>query len=376
MHYLDHSATTPVLPAALAAFEETARDCFGNPSSLHGAGLRAERALEAARAGVAAAMGAKPGEIIFTASGTEGDNLAVFGTARRRSGKGRIILTEAEHPAVFEPAAALAAEGYDVVRIPSPGGALDLAALETALTDDTLLVSVMMVSNETGAVNPVGRIRAMLDAAGSRAVYHIDAVQGFCRIPFTVRALGCDLLTVSGHKIGAPRGTAALFVREGLPLKPHILGGGQERGLRSGTENVAGAAAMAAAASAAQRTLREDTARLQELGNRLQSRLRDIPAVRIHRPERAAPHIWCLSMPGVNSETALHFLEQREIYLSAGSACNAKKRTYSRAHVDFGLREEELKSALRVSLAPSNTAEDIDALADGLAAAAEQLIPR
>lgn len=366
MHYLDHSATTPVSEAAMAAMVNALREIPGNPSSLHRLGIAAEQALTKARASLAAALGAEKEEILFTSSGSESNNLALFGVARRRAEKGRIILSAGEHPSVENPAAALEAEGYDVVRIPSKGGVLDLAALEDALNEKTLLVSIMMVNNETGAVNPVGKIKPLIEKKAPKALFHIDAVQGFCKIPFQVSALRCDLMTVSGHKIGAPRGIAALYVKKGTTLLPHILGGGQEKGLRSGTENVAGAAALAAAAEEGTKNVRENYRKLCELSETLLTRLRQIPGIHLHRPPAAAPHIVCLSLPGIKSETALHALEDREVYLSAGSACNAKKNSFSRAYVDFGMDRADLESALRVSLSPQNAKDDIDALCEGL----------
>ncbi len=255
MIYLDHTATTRVSPRAKEAFLE-ALGRFGNPSSLHPAGAEAAAELRRARETLARLLGCEPGEMVFTPSGSAANNLAIFGTVRGRHG--RVITTGAEHPSVYECVKECERQGCEAVFLPSKGGCLDLAALEAALTPDTLLVSAMLVNNETGGVSAVDRIAPLLRARAPRAKLHVDAVQGFMKLPFTVGRLGCDLLTVSAHKVGAPRGAAALYVKKGQQLRPLIFGGGQESGLLSGTENVAASAAFAAAAAERAERMEED----------------------------------------------------------------------------------------------------------------------
>lgn len=255
MIYLDHTATTRVSPRAKEAFLR-ALDRFGNPSSLHPAGAAAAAELRRARETLARLLGCEPGEVVFTPSGSAANNLAVFGTVRGRHG--RVIATGAEHPSVYECVKECERQGCEAVFLPSKGGCLDLAALEAALTPDTLLVSAMLVNNETGGVSAVDRIAPLLRARAPRAKLHVDAVQGFMKLPFTVGRLGCDLLTVSAHKVGAPRGAAALYIKKGQQLRPLVFGGGQESGLVSGTENVAAIAAFAAAADERAARMEED----------------------------------------------------------------------------------------------------------------------
>ena len=361
MIYLDHTATTKVTPRAKEAFL-TALEAFGNPSSLHPAGAEAAAVLRGAREEVSRLLGCEAAELIFTPSGSAANNLALFGVTGAR--RGRVITTAAEHPSVYECAKELAARGCEVVFLPSKGGVLDLMALAAALTPDTLLVSTMLVGNETGALSAVDEAARIVHERAPRARLHVDAVQGFGKIPFTVSQLGCDLLTVSAHKIGAPRGTAALYLRRGLRLRPLILGGGQESGLLSGTENVAGAAAFAAAARERRERMAEEYARVAALREQL---LPLLPGTaQVNTPVRGLPHILSLTLPGVRSETLLHFLEARGFCISAGSACSAKRKGPSRALLDFGLSPDEADSTVRISLGAENTGEEITALGAAL----------
>lgn len=359
--YLDHTATTRVSPRAKEAFLR-ALDRFGNPSSLHPAGAAAAAELRRARETLARLLGCEPGEVVFTPSGSAANNLAVFGTVRGRHG--RVIATGAEHPSVYECVKECERQGCEAVFLPSKGGCLDLAALEAALTPDTLLVSAMLVNNETGGVSAVDRIAPLLRARAPRAKLHVDAVQGFMKLPFTVGRLGCDLLTVSAHKVGAPRGAAALYIKKGQQLRPLVFGGGQESGLVSGTENVAAIAAFAAAADERAARMEEDYRAVAALRTAL---LPQLPgAARVNEPARGVPHILSLTLPGIRSETLLHFLEARGICVSAGSACSAHKKGPSRALLDFGLTVDEADSTLRISLGAENTPEELAALAAAL----------
>ena len=361
MIYLDHTATTRVSTRARAALLE-ALDRFGNPSSLHPAGYEAAAVLRQARGTLAKLLGCESGEVVFTPSGSAANNLAVFGTVQGR--KGRVITTGAEHPSVYECVRECERQGCEVVVLPSKKGGLDLAALEAALTPDTLLVSAMLVNNETGAVSAVDRIAPLLRTRAPRAKLHVDAVQGFLKLPFTVGQLGCDLLTVSAHKIDAPRGAAALYVKRGQRLRPLVFGGGQESGLLSGTENVAAIAAFAAAAVERSERMEQDYRTVAALRASLLPLLPE--AARVNNPARGLPHILSLTLPGVKSETLLHFLEARGICVSAGSACSAHKKGPSRALLDFGLSVDEADSTVRISLGAENTPEEMEALGAAL----------
>ena len=368
MIYLDHTATTRVTPRVRETFIKALLE-FGNPSSLHPVGQRAAAALRRARETLAEILGCKAEELFFLPSGSAANNLALFGTVGDR--RGRVITTGAEHPSVYECAQELKRRGCDMIFLPSKGGCLDLNALQKALTSDTLLVSVMLVNNETGAVSAVDAAAALVREHAPRAKVHVDAVQGFGKIPFSTGALGCDLLTISAHKLGAPRGSAALYVRRGLQLRPLIFGGGQEGGLISGTENVAGAVAFAEAALERKEHMAKDYAQVERLRAALFPLLPD--CARVNVPSRALPHILSLTLPGVRSETLLHFLEGKEICVSAGSACSAHKKGPSRALLDFGLTPDEADSTVRISLGWENTPQEMEQLGAALCLAATEL---
>ncbi len=364
-HYLDNSATTQVLPAvaekALAAMVEE----YGNPSSLHTRGFRARKLVEEARALVAARLGAQPEEVFFTSGGTEANNLALFGAAEARRHLGRrIVTTAAEHDSVLGPCGALERQGFEVVYVkPDSSGCLPEQALFDAVDGDTILVSVMLVNNETGAVFPVEAAARAIRRAKAPALIHVDAVQAFGKLPFTVKKLGADLLTLSGHKLHAPKGVGALYVKKGTRLLPQLLGGGQERSLRSGTESVP----LLCALGEAVRLLPPPQEALEQaaaLNALLRRRLGEIPGVRIHSPEEGLPHVLNFSTGRVRGETMLHFLAQRGVYVSSGSACGKAKPS----HVlqAMGLPRDQVETALRASFSRFSTQEDVEALAEGL----------
>ena len=328
--YLDNSATTAPSEGVIDAMTAAAR-CYGNPSSVHAAGLESAALLRSCRAEVAAAFGLRRSDdfhIIFTASGSEANNLAIRGTAlaKKRRISNRIITTDSEHPSVANTAASLAAEGFEVVKIPTRGGALDMAALERELDGGALMVSLMLVNNETGARYDVERAFRMAHAKNPEIVTHCDAVQGFMRIKFTPASLGADLVSVSAHKIHGPKGVGALCVAPGMirakRLAPVIYGGGQEEGFRSGTENLIDIAGFARACTEARENAERDAAHMDEL---YRHALDVLPAagVRLNLPTNAAGHIVSLTLPGIRSETMLHFLSEKGIFVSAGSACSS-----------------------------------------------------
>ena len=374
-HYLDNSATTQVLPAVAEKAVELMVKEFGNPSSLHTRGFQARKLLEEARAQVAGALGAQPEEITFTSGGTESNNLVLFGAAqaRRRLGN-KIVTTAAEHDSVLNPCRALEQQGFQVVYLkPDSTGRLSEEALAQAIDEKTILVSVMLVNNETGAVFPVEAAGKAIRRKKAPALLHTDAVQGFGKLPFTVKRLGVDLLTLSGHKIHAPKGIGALYVKKGVRVLPRTLGGGQERGLRSGTESVPLICALGEAVKQLP-PARETLERVGELNSLLRQHLAQLPQVTIHSPEEGLPYVLNFSAGRVRGETMLHFLAERGVYVSSGSACGRAKPS----HVleAMGLPKEQVESALRVSFSRFSTREDVEALAEGLKLGLETLAHR
>jgi len=372
MTYLDNSATTKPCPEAVAAITELLTEEWGNPSSQHELGRRAAHRLEDARRQAAAALGAEPERVFFTSGGTEADNWALFGAARRMAKRGNHIITTAvEHHAVLHPARELARQGFDVTYLtPDGNGFVSAEKLAAALTPDTILVSVMMVNNETGAVMPIAEMARATHRACPDAIFHTDAVQGFLKIPFRAKSLGADLISVSGHKIHASKGVGALYVRPGLPLPPLLFGGGQEKDFRSGTENLPAICGFGAACAAAYPTLRADLAEMARLRDLARERLAAVPGCVL--PARGdAPHIVLVSVPGVRSQGLINCLQSEEVYVSAGSAC-AKGR---RSHVltAMGLPNETVDGAVRVSLSRFTTEADIDRLAAAMADAVRAL---
>ena len=372
-HYLDNAATTPVRPEAAQAAVAAMTEGWGNPSSQYALGRQAAEAVKGWRADLAGALGCEPGEVFFTSCGSESDNWAILGAleANRRAGK-HILTTAVEHAAVLEPIKALERQGYEVTYLrPDRQGNIDPARAAAALRPDTALVSMMLVNNELGAVLPVRETARAIKKTGCPALLHCDAVQGFLKVPFTPRELGVDLLSVSGHKIHAPKGVGALYIRRGLKLPPLIRGGGQEGGYRSGTEATAQIAAFAAAARLGAASFREDAAHMAELRAYAVDRLaREVPEALV-LTQGGAPHILPLSLPGYKSEVVVRFLSDRGVYLSSGSACHRGKPSHVFAALK--LPKAQLDGALRVSFSYDTSQEDVDALIEGLKAAKEQL---
>lgn len=375
MHYLDNSATTQVCPEAAEAALYAMTQGFGNPSSTHTVGREAKKLLDRARADIAAALGCTPSELVFTSCGSESDNWALlFGAeAMKRKGK-HIISSVAEHDAIRRSLDLLEERGFEVTRLkPDLSGAVPVDAVRDALREDTVLVSLMLVNNETGAITDIAGVSSMLKAAGSSALLHTDAVQAFMKIPFTPSILGADLISISGHKIHAPKGIGALYIRKGLRLKPMIVGGSQEDGRRAGTEATAQIAAFAAACNAAFPKLAENAEKMraqrEEIIRRLQA---DIPE--LHVLGGGAPHILSISLPGWRSEVLMNFLEAREVYVSKSSAC--KKGGRSHVLESMGLDSKTIDGALRIGLSRYTTQEDIDALCLGLRDAHHSLAHR
>ena len=374
-HYLDNAATTKVCneaaQAALAAMTEN----YGNPSSTHTKGREANRLLESARKQVSAALGCTPGELIFTSCGSESDNWAIINGAEAMKRRGKHIISSAvEHDAVRRSLDELESRGFEVTRLaPDEKGGVSLDSVVSALRDDTILVSLMLVNNETGAVTDISSIAKAVKKACPAALVHTDAVQGFMKVPFSAKSLGADMVSVSGHKIHAPKGVGALYVKNGLKLKPFILGGSQENGRRAGTEAMPQIAAFGAACEVARAGMAENIARMQSLRERAVERLsREIPELVLIGG--GAPHILSISLPGWRSEVLMNYLEAKEVYVSRSSAC--KKGGRSHVLEAMGLSSRVIDGAIRVGLSRFTTAEDIDALCAALKEAHDTLAHR
>ena len=368
--YLDNAATTRVCPEAAAAAVEAMTQDFGNPSSGYGPGRQAAALVKAHRAAVAERLGCLPEEVYFTSGGTEGDNWSIRGAAAygRRAGR-HMITTAIEHAAVLEPIRALEREGYEVTYLkPDRSGHIQPRQVADALRGDTVLVSMMLVNNELGTVQPVAQAAQAIRESGAPALLHCDAVQGFLKLPFTPQSLGVDLLTVSGHKIHAPKGIGAQYIRKGLSLKPLLLGGGQEGGLRSGTEPTAQIAALAAACRC---WGPEDGAKLARIKAGTLEALRQVPGLVVVSPGDA-PHICAVSLPGYPSEMLVRELSDLGIYVSSGSACHKGKPSH--VFGALGLDKRTLMGVLRISFSLENTPGDADALAAGLTAITQHRI--
>lgn len=370
--YLDNAATTKPCPAAVAAVMEALTENWGNPSAVHQLGLQAEKAVKQARQQVAAVLGCSPDQLFFTSGGTEGDNFAVFSVAQRYHKRGRHIVTTAvEHHAVLRPIQALEAQGFEVTYLkPEADGTISPAALLGALRKDTILVSIMMVNNETGAVNDIARL-AKLTHQKSTAVFHTDAVQGFCKVPFRASTLGADIVSVSSHKIQGPKGCGAVYVDKKLHLPPVMYGGGQEKNMRSGTENVPmilgfGAACQAAAEGLPEK-LRTMERRKQQCLQLLEERVPQAVILGSHQ----APHVISLAVPGVRSQGLIGCLQEKGVYVSAGSACSRGHRSHVMEAMGFA--PELIDGSIRVSTCFDTTPEEIEGFVSALAEAVHAL---
>ena len=371
---MDHSATTPVAPEVLEAMLPYFSEKFGNASSLHGYGLEAKEALEDSREKVARLLGANQEEIIFTSGGTESDNLALKGIARRSKEKGKHIITSSvEHPAILETCRNLQKEGFEVTYLPvTSEGLVDLAALESAIRPDTILISVMHANNEIGTIQlleEIGRIAAEKDI-----FFHTDAVQSVGKIAVDVNALGVDLLSLSAHKLYGPKGVGALYVRKGTRLESIVQGGGHERGLRSGTENVAGIVGLARAAELTAESMATEGQRLTELRDRLAAVvLEKVKDAWINGSmKKRLPGNLNFGFKYVEGESLLLFLDSKGIAVSTGSACSSHKLEPSHVLLSLGLRPEECHGSLRITMGRSNTKEEVDYVAKCIAEAVER----
>lgn len=365
MIYLDNSATTRTLESAAQAAFRCMREDFFNPSSAYAPAARLEKRVNEARARLAATLGCRAEEIVYTSGGTESNNMAILGALRAMRGRGRIITSASEHPSVYELFRLLEQRGYQALYIGTDeSGAASLAELAANLTPDTALVSLMHVNNETGAVTDIAAAASLIRSRAPQAVFHVDGVQAYGKLPFGCPP--CDLYSVSGHKIHAPKGVGALYVRAGLRFAGGLVGGGQEQGRRSGTTNAPGILGLDAAVTAYAAHQQEWVAAMRACKTRLAERLLSLPDAYLNgpAPEDGAPHILNVSFPGVRGEVLLHALEQREIYVSTGSACSAHKKGNNRVLAAAGVRGARQEGALRLSLCPFNTLEEMDRAAE------------
>lgn len=379
--YLDNSATTKLSEAAKKKINETL-DIYGNPSSLHSMGQSAENVIKEARGILLSALGvrAREGELIFTSCGTEATALALIGSAyaKERKDAFRILTSDSEHPSVYKNLEKLSKEGFEIIKIPTKGGVLDIGALNNALDKKIFLASFMLVNNETGAIYNVAEAFANIKAKYPEAITHCDAVQGFMKIPFTPASLKADLITVSGHKLHALKGVGALYISADMIKKkktvPFLLGGGQESGWRSGTENTVGIASFGAAVCDIKSRASQIREHFKELYTYANEKITAL-GIRINQPQgEYAYHIINITLPNIKSETALHFLSADGVFVSSGSACSAHSKTPSGTLIAFGLTPNEADCSLRVSFSEYNTKEDIDVLCDSLKSAIDRLV--
>jgi cysteine desulfurase len=360
MIYFDNSATTRPYKEVLDSFMKVSVDYFGNPSSLHSFGGQAEKLLSQAREQVAKLLKTKHSEIFFTSGGTESNNLAIKGSAFQNRNRGRhIITTKIEHPSVRDATAQLEREGFKITYLPvDKNGRVSVEAVEQAIRKDTILISIMHVNNEVGSIQPIEEIGALLKDYPT-ILFHVDAVQGIGKVPLSLSGSRIDLCSLSAHKFHGLKGTGVLYIRDGVKLTPLFSGGNQERNLRSGTENVAGFVSMA---KALRMTMLKYDAGVQTMKNikeLLRSELSKIGPITINTPdEYSAPHILNFSLTGIKSETFIHALEQRDIFVSTTSACSSKKKVPSQTLLAMGVSDELTERAIRLSLSFENTEQE------------------
>lgn len=362
--YLDNSATTQCSQAAADLMMRLLREDYGNPSSLHNRGMEAENYVKEARKRIAQTLKVNEKEIYFTSGGSESNNLAIVGSAlaNKRSGM-HVITTMIEHPSVANPFAYLEELGFAVTYLPVDAyGCISLEDLQEAMCSDTILVSMMHVNNEIGAVEPIEEATRVIKQKNPNCLFHVDAIQSYGKFRIYPKRMGIDLLSVSGHKIHGPKGSGFLFVRDKVKVHPLILGGGQERGMRSGTENVPAIAGLGQAAMEIYQNFESNQTRMYRLRDYFIQEVEQIDGVSVngHKDHRSAPHIVSVSVSGVRSEVLLHALEDKQIYVSAGSACSSNKPAVSRTLQSIGLKRELLESTVRFSFSVHTTKEEID----------------
>lgn len=362
--YFDNSATTKVTESVKDIVIKTMTEDYGNPSSMHMVGVEAEKYIKTAKENIAKILKVDEKEIYFTSGGTEGNNQATIGVAEanKRSGN-KIITTEVEHASVASPMKYLEKEGYNVVYLPvDKYGVVDMEALKHEMSEDTILVSVMYVNNEVGAIQPISEIGKYIKTINPKVVFHVDAIQAFGKMEIRPKKDKIDILTVSGHKIHGPKGSGFIYIKKNTKINPIISGGGQQDGMRSGTENVPGIAGIGQAAKDCYDNLEQNVRTMTDLKDYLIDRLAEIEGVTVNsrKGSEGAPHIVSVSVSGVRSEVLLHALEEKGIYISAGSACSSNRPSVSRTLKAMKINKDLLESTVRFSFSEFNTKEEID----------------
>lgn len=364
MVYLDNSATTKPSKKAIEYINNALENVWGNPSSLHTLGFEAEQLLNKARECVAKSIGALPAEIIFTGSGTEANNTCLMAALHKKGIGNKIITTAIEHPSVLQTAKRLEDYGFEVVKLGTDSkGIIDLKELENNLDSKTVMVSIMMVNNEIGSVQPISEAAKIIKKLAPRALFHCDAVQGYGKIPIDVKKIGIDLLTASGHKVHGPKGIGFLYLKKGVSIKPFITGGGQERDMRSGTEALPLIAGLMGAVEEL-KDIKKKYEEMQAIRDYAVELFNESGIIKINSPKEALPYILNISVEGYRSETLLHFLEEKDIFVSSGSACAKGEQSY--VLKALGLNRARTDSALRLSFSRDTKKEDIDLTLDAL----------
>lgn len=365
MIYLDHAASTPIADSVLQEMMPYLKENYGNPSSIHRFGRLTIKAIDSARKRVAELVGTSPGEILFTSGGTESNNTAINGIMNQNK-SGQLITTSIEHDAILEPCKKLESSGFDVAYLPvNTTGLVDLQKLESIISEKTYLVSIMLANNEVGTIQPIAEIAKICKKYN--VLLHTDAVQAVGKIPVNVKELGVDLMSISSHKINGPKGVGALYIRNGVKLDPFILGGGQENGMRSGTENVANIVGFGKACQIAKENLKESTKNLENLRNYLVQRvLSEISHVTVNGDKEKLPNNAHFTFLGVNGEDLIIKLDEHGVAASTGSACSVKTQKASHVLLAMGFSHEQITGSLRLSLGISNTKSEIDQTVEAL----------
>ncbi|AJS57721.1 cysteine desulfurase family protein [Paenibacillus sp. IHBB 10380] len=377
MIYWDHAASTPPYEDVIRTISEVMKEHYGNPSSMHTLGENAGKLIKRAREGCASTLGVNPMEVVFTSGATEGNNMAIKGTALQHMKRGKhIITTEIEHASVYESFLQLQQWGFDVTFLPvNSSGQVDPMKLASEIRKDTTLVSIMHVNNEVGAIQPIEAIGKLIKQKNRRTLFHVDGVQGFGKLSVDLRKWDVDLYTLSSHKFRGPKGTGLLYVREGVALTPLLTGGSQELGMRAGTENIPHIVAMAKAMRIAGERQETFTVGISLLRNRLLHTLREIPGIVLNSDEACAPHIVNFSYPGMKSEVFLHALDELDMLVSTKSACSSKLTEPSQVLLSMGRTSEEASSGIRISLGDCHTENDVEQLEYAIRSVVERLQP-
>lgn len=377
--YLDNSATTPVLPEIADRIREVMVIQYGNPSSLHRKGVEAELLVTEARRQISRSLGAKEQEIIFTAGGTEANNLALFGVVGAHSRKGKhIIVSDIEHPSIIETAVRLSKRGYEVAFCPvDASGLVDPKSLASLVTQDTILISIMMVNNEIGTLQPMTDLVKAVREVNPEVIFHSDCVQALGKIPLNPANIGLDLATISSHKVHGPKGVGALYVRDKLALEGQVFGGGQERQMRSGTENVPGIVGFGMAVEQACKEVDRGLEIIKSLREYLMERLRDegVEFAVNGDLKNSLPYIVSLGFPGVRGEVLVHFLESQNVFVSTGSACHSRTVKISHVLKSIDISGPQAEGTIRISFSTLNDKEDVEILVAGLKTALSRLKP-